>query len=203
MSMLTPPGSGARKPVRRGVGRAPVGTLALMVVLTVGLAGTAWWISRGDPGADVVATTRPGCPTPGPPPAVGPPGAIRLNVYNATERRGLATRVAAQLRRRGFRVERVDDDPLRRTVRGAAEVRFGPAGARPARTVVAQLAPSGQVGAAAEVGSAPDKRRGGSVDLVLGTAFAGLRPPAEAAAAAQPTPQPVPSGCRLQPPATR
>ena len=120
---------------------------------------------------------------------------VRVNVYNATDRRGLASQVATLLRKRGFRVGTVDNDPLKRTVTGAAEVRSSRLGTAAARTVTAQLAPAGQVGAAPEVTAVPDQRADASVDLVLGAAWHGLRPPADAAAALSPTPQPVPSGC--------
>jgi hypothetical protein len=201
--MLTPRGTGAHKPVRRGARRTPVGSLLLVVALTVALAGTAWWVSHRDPGDDVAAAARPACPTPSPPPTAVPATAVKVNVYNATEKRGLAAEVAAQLRKRGFRVKKVDNDPLDRAVTGAAEVRHSTTGADAARTVTAQVAPDGQVGAAAAVVSVPDQRPDASVDLVLGAAFRGLRPPADAAAALRPTPQPMPSGCRSQPVASR
>ena len=62
-----------------------------------------------------------------------------MNVYNATDQRGLASRVAAELKRRGFHVGKVDNDPLKRQVTGAAEVRSSTAGAGAARTVSAQV----------------------------------------------------------------
>jgi hypothetical protein len=114
------------------------------------------------------------------------PGAIRVNVFNATEQRGLATRVATELTRRGFRVGKVDNDPLERQVTGAAEVRNSASGAAAARTVSAQV---GQVVAV------PDRRPNASVDLVLGAAFRTLQPVAAAAAALSVTPAPAPSGC--------
>ncbi len=41
----------------------------------------------------------------------------------------------------------------------------------------------------------PDQRKDATVDLVLGAGFRALQPPAAAAAALSPTPQPVPAGC--------
>ena len=195
MSMLTPRGVGAHKPSRRGAPPRRTGTLLLVVVLTVALAGTAWWVARREPSDDVAAAPRPTCPAPSPTPAVVAATAVKVNVFNATKRRGLAAEVATQLRKRGFTVKKVDNDPLERTVTGAAEVRHGPAGAGSARTVAAQVAPAGQVGAAAPVVAVPDQRSDPGVDLVVGAAWHGLRPPADAAAALRPTPQPVPSGC--------
>jgi hypothetical protein len=111
---------------------------------------------------------------------------VKVNVYNATDQRGLASRVAAELKRRGFHVGTVDNDPLKRQVTGAAEVRSSTAGAGAARTV------SAQVGTVVAV---PDQRTNASVDLVLGAAFVRLQPVPAAAAALSPSPQPVPSGC--------
>jgi hypothetical protein len=117
---------------------------------------------------------------------VVPPRAVTVNVYNATERRGLAGTVATQLRTRGFHVGKVDNDPLERTVTGAAEVRSSTVGADAARTVAAQVG---------TVVAVPDQRKDATVDLVLGVGFHALQPPAAAAAALSPSPQPVPAGC--------
>lgn len=187
MSMFTPPGEGAR-PLRqrrgRGVGRRVAAvTLALMVLVT--LTVLAWQSTREDD-PEVRATPEPACPTPSSQPPALAPAKVRVNVYNATDRRGLAAKVAAQLERRGFDVRRVDNDPLRRTVTGAAEVRHSDEGAAAARTVAAQVGP---------VVAVPDGRPGGSVDLVVGTGFTALVAPAEAAAVLSPSPSPTPAGC--------
>ena len=195
MSMFTPPGVGGRKPVRRGARRSRPGILLLAVVVTAALvAGAGWWQSRP---TETESTSGPAviCPSPSPTPTVVPIAAVKVNVYNATEKRGLASQVASQLRKRGFLVKKVDNDPLGRTVTGAAEVRSSALGAGAARTVTAQVAPAGQVGAAPAVTAVPDQRKDATVDLVIGAAWHGLRPPADAAAALSPTPRPVPSGC--------
>jgi hypothetical protein len=193
--MFTPPGVGGRRPVRRGARRSRPGALLLAVAVTAALiAGAWWWQSRP---TQAVFTHGPEviCPSPSPTPAVVPAKAVKVNVYNATEKRGLASKVAGQLRRRGFTVKKIDNDPLDRTVTGAAEVRSSALGAGAARTVTAQVAPAGQVGAAPAVTAVPDQRKDATVDLVVGAAWNGLRPPADAAAALSPTPQPAPSGC--------
>jgi hypothetical protein len=186
MSMLTPLGKGGRQTVRRGDRPSRRGAVLLAVLLTAALAGTAWWVSHRDTSDSAAATPRRTCPTPSPPPPVVAPTAVRVNVYNATDKRGLASRVAAEMKRRGFHVGKVDNDPLKRQVTGAAEVRSSTAGAGAARTV------SAQVGAVVAV---PDQRTNASVDLVLGAAFVRLQPVPAAAAALTPSPQPVPSGC--------
>ncbi len=197
--MFTPPGTGGRVPGRRTDGRAhrrPLLVLLAMVVTAALVAGSGyvWWTGR--PTTTEVATTpRVRCPAPGATPVVVVPSDVRVNVYNATDTRGLAATVAGKLRKRGFTVKRVDNDPLDRTVTGAAEVRSSARGQGAARTVAAQVAPAGQVGAAADVPTVADRRANASVDLVLGAAWNGLRPPADAANALTPSPEPVPAGC--------
>jgi len=189
MSMLTPLGKGGRQTVRRGDRPSRRGAVLLAVLLTAALTGTAWWVAHRDtanPADSAGATPRRTCPKPSTPPPVVAPKAVKVNVYNATDQRGLASRVAAELKRRGFHVGKVDNDPLKRQVTGAAEVRSSTAGAGAARTV------SAQVGTVVAV---PDQRPNASVDLVLGAAFVRLQPVPAAAVALSPTPQPVPSGC--------
>ena len=94
--------------------------------------------------------------------------------------------MATELRKRGFRVGKVENDPLERKVTGAAEIRNSTVGADAARTVTAQVG---------TVVAVPDQRKDATVDLVLGAGFRALQPPAAAAAALSPTPQPVPAGC--------
>jgi len=158
-------------------------TVALLVL--AGLAGLAWRTTRDDEPA-ARASPRTTCPTPTPPPPAASPARIKVNVYNASEQRGLAARVAGQLDRRGFTVRKVDNDPLKRTVTGVAELRHSPAGDRAARTVAAQVG---------TVVSVPDQRSDGSVDLVLGADFDHLLSRAEAAAVLSPSPSPTPAGC--------
>ena len=186
MSMFTPPGVGGRRPVRRSRRGSRIGIVLLAVVLVVALAGAGWWLTQRDDDEPAATATRPTCPEPSPAPTVVAPRAITVNVYNATKRRGLAGTVATELRKRGFRVGKVDNDPLERKVTGAAEVRNSTQGVDAARTV------SAQVGTVVAV---PDQRKDATVDLVLGAGFKALQPPAAAAAALSPTPQPVPAGC--------
>ncbi len=192
--MLTPPGTGAR---RAGRARSAGGRLlAVLVVLGVVCGGiyALWRFGFGGSSTDGVsasatpsatrsATSTPtgkpsACATAVPtgvatikPPA---PSKVRVNVYNATKRSGLAVTVAASLRTRGFVVGTVSNDPLGKTVAGTAEIRSGVAS--PAAITVWLHVP-GAVRVA-------DTRRDGSVDLVLGNSWTALRTPAQAAAAA-------------------
>lgn len=101
-------------------------------------------------------------------PKAATPATTRVNVYNATRKNGLAARTAAELRERGFLVGEVRNDPLDRTVRGPAELRFGPTGAAHAR-LVAPLTGRGTA-------QVDDKRKDATIDLVLGNAFTTLAP---------------------------
>ena len=100
------------------------------------------------------------------------PADITVNVYNATDRDGLAGKTASDLRERGFEVATVTNDPLQRDVAVPAEVRYGKAGAAKAKVVL------GLVKGAKPV---RDARTDASVDLVLGTKFTALVKPAKQA----------------------
>lgn len=184
MSMFTPAGVGARRPGRRsGAGRR----VLVVAVALLAIVGGSWAAWRAGAGAeDVRAEPAPSCPAPTPTPTVVPAAEITVNVYNASERRGLAARVAGELTKRGFIVKKVDNDPLKRAVTGAAEVRHSEAGAGAASTVAAQVG---------DVVSVPDQRRKATVDLALGAGFTKLLTPEQAAAILSPTPEPVPAGC--------
>lgn len=101
-------------------------------------------------------------------PRVAAPANTTVNVYNATTKNGLAARTAADLKRRGFTVGKVSNDPLSRKVGGPAEVRFGPSGKAHSQLVV----PLGGKGTT----RLPDTRKDTTVDLVLGAKFTALVP---------------------------
>ena len=186
MSMLNPLANRDLSPSRRGGRRRGSAVWVLVLVLVLAGAGFGAWRYLDLGADDDVATPRVSCPPTEPPPTVVPAAQVNVNVYNATERRGLASAVAAQLKKRGFKVGKVSNDPLKRTVTGLAEVRSSTTGADAARTVVAQVG---------QVVLVPDQRKDASIDLVLGATFKRLVPPAAAAAAVTPTPSPRPAGC--------
>ena len=110
----------------------------------------------------------------------------RVNVYNATSKNGLAARTAAELRERGFVIGEVRNDPLRKTVRGPAELRFGAGGTAHAKLVIV-LTGRGTT-------QVDDKRRDATVDLVLGNGFTALGPtPSPTGLPMCPSPSTVPS----------
>ncbi len=113
------------------------------------------------------------------------PHAVTINVYNATNRDGLATSVAKSLRRQGFKVHTIANDPLAKKLSGVGEVRHGPTGAAGA-TLAAMTLP----GAAVVL----DDRTDNTVDIVLGDRFSALRtlPKGTTSQSTKPT-APVPS----------
>jgi LytR cell envelope-related transcriptional attenuator len=90
---------------------------------------------------------------------------VTLNVYNATTRNGLAAATAKLLRDRGIRVATVANDPLSKSIKGVAEVRYGRSGAAAAK-VVLPLVPGAK--------RVQDGRPDGTVDIVLGQRFVAL-----------------------------
>ncbi|MEP6651550.1 MAG: LytR C-terminal domain-containing protein [Lapillicoccus sp.] len=108
-------------------------------------------------------------------------GQVTVNVYNATNRAGLAASTAKDVKGRGFVVGQVSNDPSKKKIEAPAEVRFGPNGKAGAELVVKLVE-----------GSTPtqDTRADASVDLVIGNGFKAL--------AAAPTATPsatVPNPC--------
>ena len=128
MSMFTPAGVGGG----RGRGRAVVRrVLAVVLVLLIvaAVVGVAWQFAQREPSDEVSSRPKASCPEPeaaasekAPIPVV-PPEKVKVNVYNATSRGGLASDTAKALKRRGFRIGKVANDPTKRKVTGEAEVR--------------------------------------------------------------------------------
>lgn len=177
----------ALPPDRRPAPRRPAGhrhtrTAVTLLALAgfVLLAGWIAWSSLTEPSdADEVDSAAPTClpaPTTTPPAPVD----IRLNVYNSTDRNGLASSTAGAMRERGFAILDIANDPLGREITGTAEVRAGVDNQGAASVVMAQVAGAVFV---------PDDRTDDTVDLVVGVAFEALAPPGAA-----PVPLPNPTG---------
>jgi len=113
------------------------------------------------------------------------PSTVTINVYNATERNGLARSVAKSLRTQGFNIGEIANDPLGKRIVGVGEVRHGQLGTADANLVAKRL-PGAKV--------VLDKRTDDSVDLVLGNRFSALRAPAGVVQthATKPTTPPTP-----------
>ena len=88
-----------------------------------------------------------------------------LNVYNSTERQGLASHTAAQLKQRGFVIGQVTNDPLKANLSIAAQVRGAESQNAELHEVAAEV-PGAQI--------QTDSRTDPSVDLVLGAGFTTL-----------------------------
>jgi len=165
MTMLSPLGRvPRRRPPGRRRSRRPVPALVLLVALSV-LALAVWWrvLHRG-----AGESTAGACPAH---PHTGvfalDPRRVKVRVYNATDRLGLARTVAGQLRRRGFSIAATSNDPLAdsRQVLGVGELRYGALGAPQAQLVSWQFP---------GIRLAEDPRTDAVVDVAIGPAFRSL-----------------------------
>ena len=176
MSYIVESGAPSSRRARR---RRALITLSLVVLMLF----FAFWYAYSyiqapaDPSAAAAAPTCPPAATSAAPRSRD----TTVNVYNATSRTGLAAMTATEVRKRGFRVATVANDPLLRTIAGPAEVRYGRSGAAKAKLVLALVK-----GAKAT----PDARSDSSVDLVLGESFTALARP-KASVPARPTVKPT------------
>lgn len=142
--------------------------LGLLLVFILALASVQGWITLPGTAGDVEETT---VATVAPPPPE--PGDVSVNVFNATDAAGLASRAGDALRARGFAVDGVANDPAGAEVPGVAIIRYGPSGEQAAQVLLEAL-PGG-----VELVPVPDET--GTVDLVLGDQWEDL-PTAEDAA---------------------
>jgi hypothetical protein len=204
VSMLSPGGVGRSRPYIPPHRRRRARRMRLVAALTVVAvaAGAGWYVflrepapkaraktaacptARATPGGAARATTAPG--TVAQPVAGQPPVAARqvaVNVYNATTRKGLAAQTAAELRKRGFVIGKIANDPLNKAIPGTAEVRGGRKSRNRVTLVSAYVA-----GARPVIDQRPDL----TVDLVVGQRFAALRTPAQVTTLLTP---PKPPGC--------
>ncbi|MEV8318055.1 LytR C-terminal domain-containing protein [Streptomyces sp. NPDC059900] len=208
MSMLTPPGMGGKYRItgskyprmRRNRGRRRMVLAVIASVVAVGLIGwgTLQLIDVFTGGDKATAASKRGnCPAGRPSASAGPtapkalpkPGDIKVNVYNATPRGGLAKDVAAELKKRGFTVGKVDNAPKEydKKVKGTG-ILLGPKSAEQSTLPVLGTQLAGTE-------SRTDARKGGEVDLILGTKFKDLakKEDADKALAVLAKPKPAPS----------
>lgn len=167
MSYIVESGASRSRRSRRRRALITLSLVALMLFFAFWYA-YSYYRSSSEPTAVPAAT----CTTAAAPAkaAAPKPSDITVNVYNATDRAGLAGKTASDLRERGFTLATVTNDPLQRTVAGPAEVRYGKAGAAKAKVVLGLVK-----------GAKPlrDARSDASVDLVLGERFTALAKPAK------------------------
>lgn len=125
-----------------------------------------------------------------PPKALPKPATIKVNVYNATPRGGLAKSTADELKKRGFAIGKVGNAPAAfdKKIPGTALLLGS------ARTPGASFSVLGtQVKGATQK---TDTRKTGDVDLIIGTGFKALDTKQDAAKALTVLahPQPAPAG---------
>lgn len=186
MSMLTPPGmsgkhyrvTGDRYPRMRRTrrrGRLAAGLVASLAVLALLGYGTTQLVDvftgQTEPAAQAAPAVEPECEvTEVERPPLPDPSAITVNVYNATDRTGLARDTADALAERGFLIGEVDNAPeeLVDTVpaggllRGADETEESGA----LQVLGSHVGDGGAETGTVETGTV--ERDGGELDLILG-----------------------------------
>lgn len=201
---MSVPSGGPRPSARHRRRQSPVVAVVLVVIGMVILFGAGYGLSRiiqGSGASDASSTTEPtngsttSAPEPEPcvtvtvTPGAGLPSAAQVttNVYNATDRTGLAASTAEELQVRGFLIGVIDNDPLAKTITGVAEIRHGPSGEQAARLMAFYL-PGAEL--------VDDGRKDATIDTVLGAAYTAVAPQSEVdAALAAPSPSPSGPGC--------
>ncbi len=142
------------------VGAVVVAVVIVIVVVRL-IGGT------DDPAATADAAPSASCSTVMAAPADELPAAakVRVNVYNATEVSGLASKTARELKRRGFAIKEVANDPVGIPIEGVARIRYGPSSLLRAE-LLAYYVPGAEL---VEI-----ERDGPKIDLALGAAFVGI-----------------------------
>ena len=208
---MSVPSGGPRPSARHRRRQSPVVAVILVVIGMVILFGAGYGLSRiiqGSGASDASSTTEPtnGSTTSAPEPepcvtvTVTPgaglpsPAQVTTNVYNATDRTGLAASTAEELQVRGFLIGVIDNDPLAKTITGVAEIRHGPSGEQ-AALLMAFYLPGAEL--------VDDGRKDATIDTVLGAAYTAVAPQSEVdAALAAPSPSPSGPGCSPSPTAS-
>lgn len=198
------PSTGPRPDRRHRRRRSPVVSIVLVVVGMVVLFGAGFGLSviiRGasggaDAGGDATApaptatseTSQPCVTVTVTPGATLPnPSQVTTNIYNSTDRAGLAATTAEELQARGFIIGTIDNDPLERAVSATAEIRHGPAG-ESAATLMTYYIPGAVL--------VNDGRADATIDTALGQAFTAVAAQAAVdAALLAPSPSPSGPGC--------
>lgn len=171
-------GGGATVSLARVRSLIVIGVLALVAVITV-----VWAIVTDDQTgsrANECATVTPSIPA---------PSAVKMRVYNGTDKAGLANQVRDKLAKRGFKVIDVGNDPQNESVTSTAQIRYGPKGAGAAQLLQASV-PGSEI--------LDDSRDDATVDVVLGIPFTNLTPEEDVPAKIKTLEPPVvatPAGC--------
>jgi hypothetical protein len=159
--------------------------LAFLAVLVV-IAVVVWWQVLG---TDTAGPGQVGCgPKVDQSVTTMSPKSVRVRVYNATDRVGLAKQVADGLRKRHFAVLAASNDTLDRPVSGVGEIRYGANGEKQALLLSFWLP---------GVELVSDPRRDAAVDFAVGPTFRGLATDVQVARAKKAAIEATPtrSGC--------
>ncbi len=164
--------------------------VAVLVVAAVGYGLISLFRGSGDAAAGETPTALPSpcVTTMVTPQDVLPKAAkVTVNVYNATDTSGLASKTATAIEKRGFKVGEVANDPVGKPITGVGQLRFGPKGAEEAQLVLLYV-PGAEL---VEL-----DRKGRKVDLAVGEGFTALAPQPEVdALLTQPSPVASGPGC--------
>ena len=203
---MSTPTSGPRVSARHRKQKSPVVAIVLVVVGMIVLFAAGYGLSRVIQGSSSSAPSptaeqssaaestsasaepKP-CVTVTVTPGTGLPSTsqVTTNVYNATDRTGLAATTAEELQRRGFVIGTIDNDPLGKTVSGVAEIRHGPSGQSAAQLMAFYLPGAVLV---------DDGRADATIDTALGAAFTQVAPQSEVESAIlKPSPSYSGPGC--------
>ena len=180
-----------RRPVWGIVGAVVLGTVGLLAIAL----GLVWFLSSANDAETNAAPAPLPCTTTLVTPIETLPAAesVVVNVFNSTDRAGLAAQTADELRADGYVVKKVGNAKGSVAVSGSAELRFGPKGERAAERLRFLIPDAVLV---------PIDRSNKRVDVVLGTAYSGLVDEAVAVASmASPSPSLSGPGC-VTPPAS-
>lgn len=206
MSMLTPPGMGGKYRItgdkyprmRRPRHRRKLVLAAIAAAVALGLVGWGTLqlidvFTGGDKQANAADRGK-NCPSPKPSATarvLPKPATIKVNIYNATPRSGLAKSAADELKKRGFAIGKVGNAPAAydKKVPGPGVLLGAPTAANGMFPVLGTQLPG--------VVQKTDARTTADVDLIIGTKFTAFSTPAAAASAltALSRPAPAPSSC--------
>lgn len=182
---------------RRGKPWATAILIILMMAVIFGGTYGAVVLLRGGGTEPAPTTTTPAVcvtVTVTPAAALPDPAQVTVNVYNATDRAGLAKRTADELKARGFGIGTVANDPLGATIAGVGEIRYGVDGEDNA-LLLKLYVPGAKLVA--------DDRTDTTVDLALGQKFKAVRAQDKVdAALASPVARPSGPGCASPTPTT-
>jgi hypothetical protein len=182
MAIITP----QPRPRRRIHWQTPV----TLVVLIGILAGGAWWGWN----SLTESTAEPVCEWQQLPNGKLLPKQVEVNVYNAGAKDGTARTTADALRKRGFLIGRVANEPGNQKVKGVA-VRAAAADAPQVKLLQLQMRQRSPV--------VVDQRTDSSVDVLVGSGFAGVNtgfvtsvpvPGGKACVPVNPREKPIPTG---------